>query len=73
MFSHKVYILSAAFLLSVFAVCQGCKTEVPVITDPDDHKDSTAELEPLTNKTSKDDSFGFKIFHSSDVAGISNL
>lgn len=49
MLSHKVCVLSAAILISVFAMGQGCKTEVPIITDPDDHKDSTAVVELLTD------------------------
>jgi hypothetical protein len=47
-------------MLSVFAVCQGCKTEVPEIIDPDDHEDTTAIVEPLR------DSIDWKVITGKD-------
>ena len=60
MLSKKIIALSAAAMLSVFAVCQGCKTEEPVITDPDEHKDSTAVVESIT------DSIDWKVVEGKD-------
>jgi hypothetical protein len=45
----KGLFLSAAIILSVFTVCQGCKADNPVIIDPDDGGDSTTLSDPLAD------------------------
>jgi hypothetical protein len=45
----KGLFLSTALLLSVFAVCHGCKIEEPDIIDPDDTGDTTVLVDSLTD------------------------